>query len=508
MKTRSLVALTSMGALGLITIRAQIINFETLPDGSRPIEGMEISNQFAASFGVSFRLETGYFPRIAKRDSQNFVAFYGPPNSSLINHPATNQNVGDFFLTGYAGRTGNPSPLLISYARPVAAASGAIIDIDFHDAWQIVARDSRTNGIATNLLTRASLNTGDGHATWWSFSRASADICSIRISYAGTGSPVGWAFDNFSPYLPVAPANLGIEMTKQAAQIGVGGTFGCAYRVDYADSPVSTNWKCLANVVLTNAPQQFLTDPTSSNSITRFYRAVVPSDMVWIQPGTFRMGSPTNEVDRAPDEGPQMTVTISRGFWMSKYQTTQTNFLTVITNRTGYYGDPSLPATSLTWNDATNYCAQLTLQARAAGRITADWVYRLPTEAEWEYACRAGTSTRFSYGDDAGYVSLGQYAWYHDNGGYQTHPVGLKQPNPWGLYDMAGNVWEWCQDWYGAYPGGSVIDPQGPSAGARHVLRGGGYYSYGQYCRSAARYYPNPLTWTFAFGFRVVLAPL
>ena len=491
-----------------MTIRAQIINFEALPDGSKPTEGMEISNQFAASFGVTFSQENGKSPRLAKRDGTDFLTFWGPPNNSMSNRPAANQNVGDFFLTGHGGYIANPSPMIITYARPVAAACGAIIDVDHQDSWQIVARDSQTNAIATNHLNGASPNGGNGKAAWWSFSRVSADISSIRISYDGSSSPVGWAFDNFSPSLPVAPANPSITMTQHIAQIGVGGTFGSTYRIDYTDSLPSTNWLCLTNVVLTNAPMQFLPDPTSSNAATRFYRVMVPMDMVWIQPGTFTLGSPTNEVDRDPDEGPQMAVTISQGVWMSKYLVTQTNFATVITNWPNYLGDSNNPVTAVTWSDATNYCAKLTQLDRAAGRIPSNWAYRLPTEAEWEYACRAGTATRFSYGDDPGYTNLAQYAWYHDNGGYQTHPAGQKLPNPWGLYDMAGNVWEWCQDWYSAYPGGSVTDPQGPATGTRHVLRGGGYYSYGHYCRSAFRNFPDPLTWTFAFGFRVVLAPL
>ena len=110
---------------------------------------------------------------------------------------------------------------------------------------------------------------------------------------------------------------------------------------------------------------------------------------------------------------------------------------------------------TVSWYDATNYCGELTERERAAGRIATNSVYRLPTEAEWEYACRAGTSTRFSYGDDPGYTNLTNYAWYGDNSGGTTHPVGQKLPNPWGLYDMHGNVWEWCQDWWSdTYPGG------------------------------------------------------
>jgi formylglycine-generating enzyme required for sulfatase activity len=145
-----------------------------------------------------------------------------------------------------------------------------------------------------------------------------------------------------------------------------------------------------------------------------------------------------------------------------------------------------------------------------AGRIATNSVYRLPTEAEWEYACRAWTSTRFSYGDDPGYTNLTDYAWYWDNSGGTTHPVGQKLPNPWGLYDMHGNVFEWCQDWFDTYPGGIALDPQGPATGSARVIRGGDWLFWGDVagnCRSAYRCGDGPDAGSVIIGFRVVLAP-
>ena len=154
------------------------------------------------------------------------------------------------------------------------------------------------------------------------------------------------------------------------------------------------------------------------------------------------------------------------------------------------------------------YCAKLTGKEKAAGRLPGWYEYRLPTEAEWEYACRAGTTTRFSYGDDPDYSQLGEYAWYENNSSKTTHSVGQKKPNGWGLYDMHGNVFEWCQDWFGNYPGGSVTDPQGAATGSDRVLRGGYWDSDAGICRSAYRdaVYPGTLNDSHYLGFRPVLA--
>jgi formylglycine-generating enzyme required for sulfatase activity len=243
--------------------------------------------------------------------------------------------------------------------------------------------------------------------------------------------------------------------------------------------------------------------------------------MVFIPPGTFRLGSPTNEVDRLSSEGPQTAVTISRGFWIGKYEVTQGEFTAMGSsnpswfngNRTAQGGanygtDLSRPVEEVSWDGAVAYCEQLTTRERAAGRIATNSVYRLPTEAEWEYACRGWTSTRFSDGEDPSYTNLTDYAWYSDNSSLITHPVGQKLPNPWGLYDMQGNVWEWCQDWFGVYPGGIALDPQGPATGAYHVVRGGRWNGLAGDCRSASRFTSvSPILQLHYVGFRVVLSP-
>jgi len=226
--------------------------------------------------------------------------------------------------------------------------------------------------------------------------------------------------------------------------------------------------------------------------------------MVWIRPGTFLMGSRDDEPDRHANEGPQTMVTLTRGFWMAAHEVTQAEFQAVMgTNTSQFTGDTNQPVERVNWVLATNYCGLLTQTEQTAGRIPADWAYRLPTEAEWEYGCRAGArTTRFGYGDDL------SYAWYSANSGSTTHPVEQKLANPWGLMDMHGNVWEWCQDWYGTYPGGSVTDPQGPASGDGRVFRGGAWNTDPAWSRAGARSYDNPNNAGNILGFRVVLAPV
>jgi formylglycine-generating enzyme required for sulfatase activity len=230
-----------------------------------------------------------------------------------------------------------------------------------------------------------------------------------------------------------------------------------------------------------------------------------PQNMVWIRPGTFRMGSPSTEEGRYFDfEGPQTDVTISRGFWMGKYEVTQGEYEAVRGTNPSQWKGANLPVERVSWNDAVAYCQQLTARERGAGRLPAGWEYRLPTEAQWEYACRAGTRTRFSFGDSN--AALGQYAWYTANSGSRTRPVGGKLPNGWGLYDMHGTVSEWCLDWFSRnLPGGRVTDPVGPISGSERVFRGGCWNDGAELCRSACRRSNFPQHTHYAVGFRVAL---
>ena len=297
------------------------------------------------------------------------------------------------------------------------------------------------------------------------------------------------------------------------------GAVGTVYSIQFATGLSSSNLWVDGTLLQAQDASNTWTDPSARTPGQRFYRAVsvpAPADtnLVFIQPGTFTMGSPTSEAERDVTYETQHTVTISRGFWMEKFLVTQGDYLSVVgsnpsyfTSANGYSDDLTRPVETVGWSDATNYCALLTAQELTGGRIPTNSVYRLPTEAEWEYACRAGTTTRFYYGDDLAYTDLVNYAWYAGNNSNTTHPVGQKLPNAWGLYDMAGNVFEWCQDWYGPYPGGSVTDPQGPGSGSFRVNRGGCWSADAKDCRSALRSYFFTTDSNLILGFRVLLAP-
>ena len=233
-----------------------------------------------------------------------------------------------------------------------------------------------------------------------------------------------------------------------------------------------------------------------------------PLDLVRIPAGEFLMGSPASK--GKPDERPARRVRITRDFYLGKYEVTQGQYEAVMgTNPSHFAGDPRNPVECVSWDDAQEFCRRLrahlvqTPEALGDDALRADDV-GLPTEAQWEHACRAGTETDYFFGDER--KQLGEYGWHDKNARRTTHPVGQLRPNGWNLHDLYGNVWEWCRDFYtDDYTAAEQEDPRGPAEGTRRTLRGGSWNCLSRDCRSAARRAAEPDKRTHNYGFRIVL---
>jgi formylglycine-generating enzyme required for sulfatase activity len=231
--------------------------------------------------------------------------------------------------------------------------------------------------------------------------------------------------------------------------------------------------------------------------------------LVLIPKGTFMMGSPESEKGRDKDDETQHEVTISKDYYLGVIEVTQGQYEKVMGTNPSHFqkqfirkSDSSMyPVEQVSWEDAVDFCKKLSElpEEKKAGRV-----YCLPTEAEWVYACRAGSKSAYSFGETS--KSLGDYAWFDRNSKGQTHPVGERKPNAWGLYDMHGNVWEWCSDRYGEYPKVAVSDPVGPREGSVRVLRGGSWCDVAASCRSAIRRRYVPSIRGNDLGFRLALS--
>jgi formylglycine-generating enzyme required for sulfatase activity len=229
----------------------------------------------------------------------------------------------------------------------------------------------------------------------------------------------------------------------------------------------------------------------------------VPLTFVWIAPGSYWRGSDDSEKGRDRDEGPRHEVTLTRGFYLGRYEVTQQQWLAVMGHNPAVFrrGPEALqrPVDSVSWEDCQRFLARL--NAPGGGR------FRLPTEAEWEYAARAGTATRFPWGEDPREEATPAQAWANSRSFAISHPVGQKPPNQWGLFDLHGNVWEWTSDWYGPYAAGPQVDPTGPVTGRERVFRGGSWYDFPVSLRSANRHRHGPAGRYSAVGLRLVFVP-
>ena len=250
-------------------------------------------------------------------------------------------------------------------------------------------------------------------------------------------------------------------------------------------------------------------------------------DFVYIAPGDFQMGSPLDEPGRQSNETPHR-VRLSHGFYIMTTEVTQGQWMAVMGENPSVFSDcgPNCPVENVSWTDVGRFIARMNNRrktnlehfkqvtpVKTDNRLTinekppavSSLQYRLPTEAQWEYACRAKTTGWFSFEGDI--AELDEYAWVQGNSGGRTHPVALKKANPFGLYDLHGNVWEWCRDYAGPYPSKPVVDPKGPARGSFRIARGGSWYYPALEARSANRLYLLPESKSYNVGFRLILSP-
>jgi len=265
-------------------------------------------------------------------------------------------------------------------------------------------------------------------------------------------------------------------------------------------------WQPVTNFVMHDSKLIYF-DPAGAGQ--RYYRSIrIPTNpnqesLTWIPAGSYEMGSPAEEPGRQLDES-RHTVTIREGFFMSRLEVTQADFLAgKLASPSVNSVNPNQPVENVSWNDAMEYCISRTQREQAEGRLPEGYIYRLPTEAEWEYAARAQSSSAYFFGPDASL--LPDYAWFTSNAGIKEMPVGQARPNPFGLFDIYGNVSEWCLDWYGELADHRQIDPSGPETGTLRVVRGGGWSALPEECRSASRTGLSPSSANSTVGFRVVL---
>jgi len=340
--------------------------------------------------------------------------------------------------------------------------------------------------------------------------------------------------------LTLAAAGLFIVRAQTSLQatltptVIINGPLGSLQQVQYSTNVSDPNsWTPLSVVRMDNTNKPFF-DTSATPGPQRFYRTmlmgVADTNLVWIPPGSFIMGSPTNELGRFQTEGPLTPVTLTSGFLMGRYEVRAVEFLVYMTNylsnhTTNGYPDVSKePAYSVLWSDATNYCGLRTAYEQSQGMIPTDWAYRLPTEAEWKYACRAGTTTPFYFGQEIRNDAVRADAWFNGAQPFPTNLVAIGPvsptlwtnvdafgPNAFGLYNMLGNEPEWCLDSSlgitpAAYAGTAVTNPFTGVTGNYAVYRGGGFLSPGKECRSGSRRSTGKDIGV-DIGFRVVLAP-
>lgn len=313
-------------------------------------------------------------------------------------------------------------------------------------------------------------------------------------------------------YAPLSPPELSASLAGDKLMLKWRGMAGAQFQVQFKTNLTDASWAMLSTQVSTNGSEFSVVDVVFAQQPARYYRVQksprlqVPDSMVYIPPGTFMMGTPANDPNKTPNELSQFQVTLTQGFWIGQFEVTQSDYQNVTcTNPATFATDLERPVESISWSKAMDYCARLTQREHLAGRLPGSYLYRLPTEAEWEYAARAGTTNWFSFGDD--WSLLNNSGWHVGNSQGTTHPVGQWSSNPWGLQDIHGNVFEWCWDWIGSAPTQPVTDFRGSTNGTFRAVRGGAWAFPWVNCRSSWRIGYSPGARRSDVGFRIVLAP-
>lgn len=314
----------------------------------------------------------------------------------------------------------------------------------------------------------------------------------VSLSWTSVAGATGYTL-YYAPYPYAGPNSIGnIPMgaqTSMSANFSEGAAFYVA--IQAYNGIQSSGYSNIEHFIISSTPSTY----TNRLGMT----------FILLPAGTFTMGSPSSEPGQYRDEGPQHQVTLTQPFYIQQTEVTQAQWEAVMGSNPSYFsGCPTCPVEEVSWNDVQTFIGYM--NARGEG------TYNLPTEAQWEYAARAGSTTAFYNGEitetGSGYdPNLNAIGWYAYNSGSKTHSVGQKAPNAWGLYDMSGNVWEWCWDWYSSsyYDSSPSTDPAGPSSGLNRVIRGGGWYYEARRCRSAYRNDYGPGSRYHGIGFRLIL---
>jgi formylglycine-generating enzyme required for sulfatase activity len=356
---------------------------------------------------------------------------------------------------------------------------------------------------------RAGTNTpysseGDVHRFGWANSRSMARTHPIGMKSPNPwglfdmhGNVWEWCSDWYAPYTAESAENPTGPATGKDKVFRGGSWYDFPYALRSAN-----RHRHPPEIGFTSIGFRLVWEPSMYDARIAYLPGGVRMGFVGVPAGNFLMGSPQSEGGSASDEGPPHRVTISEPFFIGTHEVTQTQWRAIMDQNPSVFSEnENNPVEMVSWNDTEEFLRRL-------NALNLGGTFRLPTEAEWEYAARAGSTTRFGFGEDPDFGLLQQHAWFYSRAEGRSHAIGLKKPNAWGLFDMHGNVWEWCSDWYAPYTDDQPItDPKGPNTGTDRIIRGGSWFNEPEALRSANRHRHPPDSRQTNLGLRVVWEP-